>query len=838
MIEDVVLRNFISHKDTKLQLSDGVNIFIGRNGAGKSSVIDAVTYALYGKHTRNEDKNLLRRGALSGSVSVRFTAGGKQYLAERRLGRGGRLESAVLRDVTDGDKTIAAGERKQFGESMSGEVAKIVGLDYEKMKVATIVHQGELDTIIRYQPRELKELINGLIGIDLLDVAFTNSRAAIEGFRARLRNECMGYDDTNVGQLEDTIKQLEAERRQVAESLKLVRLEIGDAREAERALSERLAVLEVKKRKVGELTSARQNLVSYVEKKADELRRHLKELQEEVPKAKQYLFQLERKGAVESELAGLEEKASSLSSEIAGAIFQLEQARMLPDQVADCEAKISNLSRKVEKSSRKLEGLNKKIRDAELMPKPTESTAEELTSQIQELENLRGDLQKGSGGIDGKLRDYQHIIETGVCPTCDTRIGAETMTEKIRIKEAERESIERQLQESTQKLSELKKLKEARLEYDRAQADLQELRERLRDLSSEMQEDVEQLKKLEEETAELSGRLAQLQPMQERLDRLKAELSSVDSRKKELQVEWKRMLEAEAWLSQRKIAALKDVEAMVNELNALTTRLESLPADPSSASLESLVLDEYSSSLVSQVSALEAETRGFREEDYKSAKDELEGVIRPKLEMLIRQESAGSTEESQVEEQLKRHGEALEKVRRASKYAKFFEKIRDEVYNRDGILATSLRSWALKEMADSASKYIRLFGVGLSSIVLKEAKREVTIECYSSAGFTDVNSMSGGEKVAVALALRFGMASLMGRGRVDFIVLDEPTTHLDVERRKSLVKLIDEFNSVQGATSLNQIIIITHDEDVFEGSEVNAIYRFEASSEGTQVSKL
>ena len=53
---------------------------------------------------------------------------------------------------------------------MSGEVAKVFGLDYEKMKVAAIVQQGELDAIIKYKPKELKELLNSLIGIDMLDI--------------------------------------------------------------------------------------------------------------------------------------------------------------------------------------------------------------------------------------------------------------------------------------------------------------------------------------------------------------------------------------------------------------------------------------------------------------------------------------------------------------------------------------------------------------------------------------------------------------------------------------------------------------------------------------------
>jgi len=62
VIERVKLVNFLSHKDTEIQLGEGLTVFIGRNGAGKSSVIDAITYALYGQHTRGK-RTHVRDGA-------------------------------------------------------------------------------------------------------------------------------------------------------------------------------------------------------------------------------------------------------------------------------------------------------------------------------------------------------------------------------------------------------------------------------------------------------------------------------------------------------------------------------------------------------------------------------------------------------------------------------------------------------------------------------------------------------------------------------------------------------------------------------------------------------
>jgi exonuclease SbcC len=48
MIKDIQLKNFIAHKDTKIEFCKGITIFLGHNGSGKSSIIDAVTFSLFG----------------------------------------------------------------------------------------------------------------------------------------------------------------------------------------------------------------------------------------------------------------------------------------------------------------------------------------------------------------------------------------------------------------------------------------------------------------------------------------------------------------------------------------------------------------------------------------------------------------------------------------------------------------------------------------------------------------------------------------------------------------------------------------------------------------------
>jgi len=57
MITSIELGDFLAHSETKIKFKDGVTIFVGDNGAGKSSIIDAITFSLFGQHTRKSIKD-------------------------------------------------------------------------------------------------------------------------------------------------------------------------------------------------------------------------------------------------------------------------------------------------------------------------------------------------------------------------------------------------------------------------------------------------------------------------------------------------------------------------------------------------------------------------------------------------------------------------------------------------------------------------------------------------------------------------------------------------------------------------------------------------------------
>lgn len=696
MIKDLEMKDFISHRDTTLAFGNGITIFVGHNGSGKSSVIDAVTYSLFGEHMRKSNRNLVRRGSSGQAmVRMRFTLNGREFQVVRSINAAGSAAFSQLELLKDSGKVVnkklAGGERKQYGESTSAEVAKVLGLDYKKLRVAAVVQQGELAKIVEAQPKEFKELINGLIGIDRLDVAFSTMLEVIRGFRDRLRDET-GYTDLEIAKLKENLSESE---RKLAEAQRLV----SEYAEEKGLLEGRLRQLEADIERLEPL----KDKASEVQAKEKQLLRYVSEKRDQVEKEVTRLERIVKEGA--NALAG-----------IAGKDENMMRLQMVKDEL------------------------------------------EEVQKQIEKSEGEAGKL-RGLLECAGKMQ-----ITDGKCPVCNSPVS---------------------------KINEMFDIAHIRAEIDRATS-----------AKSRLQID--------------------------RVNIKKEELKLIEDGKK--------IASAEAFLSANCIRNAEDVAKVEADLADKKKALLRLPrelvkvGDPLA-----LVIDDTARAIAEDIVALREKAKSFSLAQYSAAKDERWKILQ-KLQDANTKLGAYSkaAEDSRLEIDAGR--KAMEKLESAAEFVCVLERIRSSVYNRDGPVGMSLRSWALATISKKASEYASLFNIGISRIELAEKARDIAINCYGRNGEIDMDSLSGGEKVAVALALRLGIAYMMGSSKLDFVILDEPTTHLDEERRKALVKIISEAFR-EGAGPLAQMIIITHDSEIFEDSEVDAVFRFSMTADGSRVIK-
>ena len=296
----------------------------------------------------------------------------------------------------------------------------------------------------------------------------------------------------------------------------------------------------------------------------------------------------------------------------------------------------------------------------------------------------------------------------------------------------------------------------------------------------------------------------------------------------------KRIESAEGFLASNCINVQQDIINLESQLQCTKNDLVKIPEilikinNP-----RELEIDNFSKSLIDKITELRENIEGLKMQEYTDSKLRRTRFSNQLVDINTKIGGIQIVIE-ECKKTIKTSNKILFELESAVGLLDDLETIRQRVFSRDGPVALSLRSWALKVLSIKASEYLSMFSIGISRIDLAEKARDVQIVCYGTSGDIDMDSLSGGEKVAVALALRLAIAQMMSSNKLDFIILDEPTIHLDEERRKSLVRIIsDSFK--EGLGPLSQIIIITHDAEIFEDSEVDSIYRFTMSANGSVV---
>ena len=688
MITSIELGDFLSHSNTKLEFENGVTVFVGDNGAGKSSIIDAITFALFGQHTRKSNKGLIKRGSNQGFAKIDFSIYGKQYEAVRKIDSKGTLSAKFSEIIEDDRIEIAAGERKQFGESMTHEVEKTIGLDFEKLKIASIVQQGELNAIINAKPKEFKELLNAIIGIDKLDVAAESMKIVNKEFREEIRNR-IGFDDTHIEILSHDLERYQNEIKVAKPQKNQLKLMQEKLQNEINELRKKIEIDTPKIDKINQLESRKKELKAYAKDAIHEIQQEISENERKIHDCKD--------------------------------CFEPASLR-------------NNLESKMQKVEQAIDDILKKIQDMTIQ-----------TASLKEKQLLASKLQ---------LKDNK-------CPVCDSIVKklnpifqeehlkqeVTLLQEKIVSSERERDMYNKKKKEFSEKL--------------------QNARDAEATLRAYSINNIEELKKIQEDT---------------------------ETKKKSIE------------------------KNLLNNENLF----------------EISQIDTHAKGIFENILKLEKETSGFNEQEFTNLK-KLVNDKQMNISHIDQQIGAISEKISKSEEQIKVNQNAISELKVVKEYMTSLDEIQTNVFSRDGPVATSLRSWALNTISAKSSEYLTELNTKIQRILLSEKARDVSITCYSKSEVLDLESLSGGEKVSVALALRLGMASLLGASNLNLMILDEPTTHLDAERKKSLVEVLSQLSNISNPESPMQFIIITHDAEIFEDSTVEKIYKFESSEEGSKV---
>ena len=778
-IHSVKLRNFISHKETVIEFPPGLTVIVGRNGAGKTSILDAISYALFKEHGRGKDENVINRRANSAQVQLIFSSGGRKYEITWRIERR-RRALATLRDLTSGSVIfVDAGERTAVPE-----LEKILRISKDVFLNAAYVRQGEIARLLDARPAERKEIISKLLGIEVLEKIWESLRTPIKRLEDRL--EALAQEAGKKKTIEEELRKIEAELSSSQEKRKSLEEQISELERKLENVQNQIKSEEEKREKYEKLREQMLGLEKEISAKRHELSNKQQSL-EIVQKAEEKASKLEelrrKRSELQAEVKSLEEKNAQLKAE-------LEKSEALKRNLKNLSEQLQLLRSMIDEYVKKLERRSGQKVDEENFPRILKLTLIRYKELEQQLRRKSEEIAERIGELQGKkktcLRNIQELESGGdVCPLCRRPIPPE-----------HREEILAQLREELENLDKEIMI----LEDEKEEAEL-----RIREASSIIEEisridlenfktSVERMKTLREEVSRLNEELNRIEGVEEKLQENESEL---EERRKELADLESLLLEyeREAGVIEKlgsSQAILSQIHRISSEIGELERKKKELEID-----LENLGYDrEKYERLVAEMNNLHEKLSTLKSEHAK----------------LVQKVESLKSDQERLRKDLAEAERAELKLRIMEDYLRKLKIIR-ECFGKDGVQKYA-RATAKKVIEHYARRFLQSFTLIYSDLRLDE---DYNIYVYGPLGEQSVDSLSGGEKTAVALCLRLGIAAALTGDRMECILMDEPTTHLDPERRRELIKLLMNFRSDRGL--IPQAIIVTHDAEVEQAAD-------------------
>ena len=249
------LSGFTCFREETLVNFDELELFAieGPTGSGKSTILDALTYTLYGQTPRLGGRGLdalLSPGLEQMLASLEFEVGSHAYRATRTLvKKASRVEPQVRVERLSGGDWKQLPETEKIKEA-GAALERIVGLDYDSFTRAVMLPQGAFDSFLRGDASKRRRLLVNLLGLDRLEKmqkeAGQRARDAEreqKGIELRLEQDYQGATPDKLRTLKNERTSLQTERERLMTLRKEAQTELAGLEEVKALLDTRQEVV-------------------------------------------------------------------------------------------------------------------------------------------------------------------------------------------------------------------------------------------------------------------------------------------------------------------------------------------------------------------------------------------------------------------------------------------------------------------------------------------------------------------------------------------------------------------------------------------------------------------
>jgi exonuclease SbcC len=856
----LTLENFLSYRERQtLELRElDLACLSGENGHGKSALLDAITWALWGEARKpssqgKPDDTLLNNqaeraeGATEMEVALAFEVGGDRYNVIRsyRKTASGKTTSGELRFFSVGEN----GQRELTASTMRDTQSLIdetVGTEYDTFINTSFLLQGRSDELTQKRPAERKEVLANVLRLGRFDRL---GEACLE--ERRQVNSRIGQAESKIEMLQESLEGAEDRKDQLAEAkerLSSHKAHKGELEKDRSDLQEKISQAQSARdraEEIGEDIGRAESKIEQleneiaeletkisggeeIEQKADEVRdrydryqklqKELSDLQDQQDK------HLRRKKAHQSALDEFQEARHAAQSRRQSAKQQLEKIKDdfssyhsgTPgedgwDALAD--AAISSLEQDLQEAKARRDAIEE-AKAARSEEQNVLSEVEEQISDIQsELSVLRRDKEQRESDIQ-ELND----IDGNRCPRCGSEVSEEHIMSEINDARSDITELKSEIKGKEDELESLTEEKES------LQSSIGDLEEHLEELRGKphpdpIQDDLSRARNLRARAENVSDTISSSEESLMREegydpDALKSQLDRTESKLEDLDFDPDRL--------QSVRDELKDLSDAPDEKNRLDRALDKLErwredkgekqSELASKKKEVEDLRQEKADLEERSAVLSAAKQNLEdvEENIRSVEEDIQAA----QQTIGRLESQIETDEAN-RESLREEAESLSDLEERQH---LLEHLR-EAFSKHGIPSLIIES-AIPDLEDRANRLLGRLTDGMS--LRLETTREtqsgdttdtlqILIEDESGAT-RPYESFSGGEGFRVDFALRVALSQLLARrsgAPLRTLVIDEGFGTQDDNGLRAVKQAISEV-----ADDFELVLVITHLEEL------------------------
>lgn len=831
----------------------------GQNGAGKSSLLDAMTWALFGQ-ARKRDDSVINLQSSVAEVVFTFQYEQDTYRIIRRMPRGKTpilefqmLEKSIPATVNgksslEGEQWMPLTEHSQ--RETQNRIEQILRLDYDTFINVSFFLQGRADLFAQQSPTRRKEILGAILGLERWEVF--KDRAA--GSRKAVESDLQALG----GRLAEIDKELEEEvpRRERLASLTIKLEGLTAARKAQetrlegirgkhQAADKQRELVEMKKnsqdRSLANLTTIQSRLLDREAERSPRaaLVTRAAEVEATYQAWQSARLKLEEWDKVAMKFHEQERQRQPFLNEVLSERLRLEHEKTSLEERAEV---VTRLLIDVKTREQELETKILALTDSD---RKLERKGE-IESQIQALRENMASLGAENNGLKLKMEEKKaqiknlEAVEGATCPLCGQTLSQEHRQSTLLNLQGEGTAQADQYRTNTTRMEEINRqlavLEEERASLLTAEADRRRFSAQVTQLTERLDTARQQVGDWDEKGAK---RLSQMKELLEsgqyalearkELARLDNEMESLGYRNAEhetarQQEEKLRFAESDFHNLEAARAALTPLDDEIANLHSQLVNLEKESASD---------LKEYVTA-VKTLEAMEAELPDLDEAErtWMNAQE---------LENLVNQEVGAARQKVDILGDLRVRKKKFEKERDELGLQIGRYKSLERAFGKDGVPALLIEQ-ALPLIEDKANQLLGRLSDDTMRLRFetqakykaekrKDLRETLEIQVSDGAGERDYEMYSGGEAFRVNFSLRLALSEVLAQrmgARLQMLVIDEGFGSQDALGRQRLIQAI---NTVR--PDFAKILVITHLDELKDAFPTRI--EVEKSGSGSQV---